>query len=405
MPLFQYDSFSRRGTKVSGTIDAPTLQAAKEMLQGQGLMPTDLKEVKPHQVSGSLLRRLFERRIDLKTKVQFTKQFAVLLRSGVPLLQAIDLLSEQIEGQFQRILIDVKDGLKAGESLAHTLNRYPHIFSNVYRQLVRAGEASGKLELILDRLVIYLERSEETKKRIQKAMNYPLMMLGFAGAVVVGMLTFLVPRITSTFTQMGKELPWPTKFLMNMSDLLLNHYPVLIALMVSVVGAFLYWKSTEAGKRSIDQTVLRLPLIGYFARTRAVVQFSKTLGMLLESGVNLSEALDIVCNIVDNSVLVGKLRQAREKIIKEGKIAQYLKDTGIFPSIASYMISTGEQAGKLAEMLLVVGDDYDVELTELADSLTEKINPIMMIVMGLIVTFLVLAIFMPLMQMGDIPGM
>ena len=180
---------------------------------------------------------------------------------------------------------------------------------------------------------------------------------------------------------------------------------MLFVLFIAIVVGFKYWKSTSAGRRKLDELILKLPMISYFSKTKAVVQFSKTLGMLLESGVNLAEALDIVCNIVTNTVLTGKLKAARDKIIKEGKIAAYLKETGMFPSIASYMISSGEESGKLAEMLLTVGEDYDRELTELADGLTEKINPIMMLVMGVIVTFIVLAIFMPIMQMGDMPGM
>ncbi len=404
MPLYKYNSFSRRGKKVTGTIDASTLQAAKELLRGQGLMPITLSEVSAGDV-GNIFTRLFEKKIDVKSKVLFTKQLGVLLRSGVPLLQGMELLAEQFEGKFKRVLIAIKDGLKEGQGLAQGMAKYPRVFSNVYIQLVRAGEATGKLESILENLTVYLEKAEETRKRVKKALSYPIMMLSFAVLVVMGMLMFVVPRITETFKQMGKELPGPTLLLMNMSDALLNHYIIILVVGISLIVGISYWKSTKGGRRKLDELFLKLPLISYFSKTKAVVQFTKTLGMLLESGVNLAEALDIVTKIVTNSVLTGKLEEAREKIIKQGKIAQYLKETGIFPPIASYMISTGEESGKLAEMLLSVGQDYDRELTELTDGLTAKINPIMMLVMGVIVTFIVLAIFMPIMQMGDIPDM
>ena len=403
MPLYHYDSFSRRGKRITGTIDAPSLQSAKEILQGQGLMPVKIGEVGVG-VKGFSVAGLFEKRVDVRTKIVFTKQLAVLLRSGVPLLQAFELLVEQFEKQFKQILINIKDGIKAGESLASQLARYPKVFSNVYVQLVKAGEASGKLHMILERLTEHLEKEELTRKRVKKAVSYPIFMLTFSGLVVVGLLVFLVPRITDMFIKMKKELPGPTLFLKNTSDFILENFTVLGIFLLVVLLFFAYWKSTEAGKYKLDELFLRFPLTSYFSKTKAVVQFCKTLGMLLESGVNLSEALDIVCNIVDNKVLVKKLRDARDKIIKEGKISKYLKETEIFPNIATYMISTGEESGKLADMLLTVGNDYDVSLTEITDSLVAKIGPVMTIVTGVIIAFIVISIFLPIVEMGDMPG-
>lgn len=403
MPLYQYDSFNKLGGKVAGTIDAASAQAAKEILQGQGLMPTKIVEVAAEK-TGFSRAALFEKKIDAKTVILFTKQLSVLLKSSVPLLQALELLIEQFEGRLRRVLINIKDGVKAGEPFAKELSKYPKIFSNVYVQLVRAGEATGKLDMILLRLTGYLERAEETRKSIKKAMTNPIMMLSLSGIVVIGLLTTMVPQMKSMFDKMGKELPTPTVILIAISDFFMNNMILLLA--AAIVGgiAFAYWRSTPKGKYRLDDLFLRLPFTSYFSRTKAIVQFSKTLGMLLESGVNLSEALDIVCNIVENKVLTQKLNEARDKIIKEGKIAKYLKETGIFPNIASYMISTGEQSGKLAEMLLTVGEDYDNELREMTESITSKITPIMTIVMGLIIGFIVISIFLPIISMGDLAG-
>ena len=235
-------------------------------------------------------------------------------------------------------------------------------------------------------------------------MSYPIMMLSFAVLVVVGLLTVLVPRLTGMFEQMGQKLPWPTQFLVNLSNALTQHFFLIMGSFIGGVVLFLYWKSSPAGKYKFDELLLRFPLTAYFTRTKAVVQFSKTLGMLIQSGVNLAEALDIVAKIVENSVLTKRLMEARDKIIKEGKIARYLKETGIFPNIASYMIRTGEESGKLGEMLLSVGRDYDSELMELTDGLTEKIAPVMTIVMGLIVGFIIVSIFLPIMNMSNIAG-
>lgn len=402
MPLYKYESYNRRGKKVTGTIDAASQQAAITLLRGQGLMPINVGETA--QEKASFWKSLFSKKIDIRTKVLFTKQLGVLLKSGVPLLQAIELLTEQFEGEFRRVLISIKDSVKAGESLAEQMGKYPRIFPNVYVQLVRAGEASGKLEVILNRLTSYLEKTEETQKKIKKAMAYPIAMISFALLVLVGVIYFLVPRLKDMFSQMGADLPAPTQILLDISDVFINNYLILLTVITSTTLALLYWQATPRGKYKIHATILKLPLLSYFAKTKAVVQFSKTLGMLIESGVNLAEALDIVCKIVDNEVLRKKLLEARDSIIKEGKIAKYLKKTGIFPAIASYMISTGEESGQLAQMLLTVGEDYEEELSEITESLTGKITPIMTVVMAVIITFIILAIFLPVMNMGESMG-
>ena len=404
MPFYTYKALNRQGRQVKGTIDAPSLADAKQRLRTRALMPIGLKLATGESLKTPFLGGLFERGVDTKDKIRFTNQLAVLLRSGVPLLHAIELLSEQFSGKLKRILVEIKDGLREGGSFADLLARYPRVFTSVYVQLVRAGEATGKLEAILTRLNDYLEKSEETKKRIKSALSYPIMLGGFSFAAIGFMLTFVVPKITSIFAQTGRELPGPTKVLIVLSDILVGHFNLVVFGILGAIVLFMYWKSTPAGKYALDTLKLNLPLASYFSKPKTVVEFTKTLGMLLDSGVNLSEALDIVCNIIDNKILVDTLKRAREKIIKEGNIATYLEQTGIFPPIASYMIRTGEQSGELAGMLLNVARDYEVELGDLTDSLVAKINPFMMLVMGGIVVFIIVAMFMPVLELGDIAG-
>lgn len=404
MPLYVYEALSKQGVKRAGNIDAPSVDVAKELLRAQSLFPVKVREASDNKQS-SFLVVLFEKKVDPKTVIVFTKQFAVLLRSGVPLLQSLELLVEQFDGAFRRVLVNVKDGIKSGKSLAVMLGNYPRIFSHVYVQLVMAGEATGKLDTILERLSGHLIKDQQTKERISKAMQNPIIMLVLAVLVIAGMLTFLVPKLEQMFSKFGKELPGPTQFLIDVSHFVTSHYLSLVAFCIIFFVTIKYLKSTPQGAYRIDALLLKLGPTAYFSRTKAVVQFSKTLGMLLDSGVNLAEALDIVTNIVENKVLTQQLRTARDNIIKEGKIAKYLTQTGIFPKIAAYMISTGEESGKLADMLLMVGDDYDHELTELIDGLVEKINPIMTVVMGLIVGFMVVSIFLPIVSMNDMAGM
>jgi len=403
MPLYKYKSFTRSGKQVIGSLDAPSPQSAKDMLQGQGLMPVDI-QLASAAGGGSFLAQLFAPKVDEKTILVFTKQLSVLLRSGVPLVDSLDMLTEQFDQPFHGILIAVKEGVKAGEPLAAQLAAHPSAFSNIYIQLVKAGEASGKLDVILARLLEYLERSSVTRKKIKKAMSKPIMMLSAVAVIVALMLGLVVPKMSEMFAKSGQELPLPTQILLLLSNFLTNYYLVLLGGIIGIAVGFSRWRASASGARMLDELVLKFPLFSYFAKTKAVVQFSQTLGMLMESGVNLSEALDIVSNIVENKVLTQRLLEARDNIIKEGKIARYLAATGLFPKMASYMISTGEESGKLAEMLLTVGRDYDVELAEITDSLTAKIDPIMTMIVGGIVLFIVAGIMMPMMKMGDIAG-
>jgi len=404
MALYIYQGFAQNGSKVTGTIDASSEGHARALLQKNGVLPTSIIASHKTQPSKGFLKTLFASKVTPKEKVIFTKQLAVLLRSSVPLLQAVELLIEQFTGELRTILISIKDGLKEGVSFADGLRRYPHVFENIYVQLVRAGEASGKLEMILDRLVNYLEGREEMRKRISGALRGPLIQLVLIFVVTLFLLTNVVPSLAGTFSSQGASLPQMTQLLMTMSDAIMGHYILLLILIGSLIGSFLYWKHTPKGSYKFDELKLKMPIVGFFSRTNAVVQFCATLGMLLEGGVLLSEALDIVCNIIDNQVLKKALLEAREKIIKQGKMAQYLKQTNVFPPIATYLISTGEETGELDTMLLTVAANYEKELIERADNLSALIDPIMMIIMAVVVGFIVIAIALPMLNMGQAFG-
>lgn len=403
MALYVYQALSKEGKKIKGGVEASSLSSAKEQVTRKGLFIVSISLAEEATLI-PWYKRLFEKKVSVKDKILFTKQLSVLLKSGVPLLQALELLMEQFQGKFRSIIVSLKDGIKEGQSLAEGLKKYPKVFDNIYIQLVRAGEATGKLELILERLTIYIERQQEIKKKVKSALRYPLIQMFVVALVVVFLLTVVVPQIAQTFQQQGGELPMPTKMVLATSNFMRGHYILILAIIVTIVLLFRYWKSTYKGAKTIDKIKLHLPLIKYFAKTSAVVQFSRTLGMLIESGVNLSEALDIVVNIIDNKVLADQLKEARDKIIKEGKIAQFLKQTNIFPLIAIYLINTGEQTGELGFMLQTVGENYEAELSELTDNLTAKIEPIMMAVMAVVVGFIVISIALPIVKMSSLAG-
>lgn len=401
MALYFYQAFNRDGKKVTGYLDAATYLQVRQQLSKQGLYPVKIDRAQPG-AQLSWWQRLFAKRISEKDIILFTKQLSVLLKSGVPLLQALELLTGYFEGRLQTILVSVKDNIKEGMPFAQALEAYPHVFSTIYVQLVRAGEATGKLESVLDYLATFLERQSELRKRITSALRMPLIQLSVAFVVVVLLLYKVVPSMAETFKQGGKPLPTPTQILVNISDFVVSNIIILLVVIALLVIGFLYWRRTESGKRILDRITLKLPIIGYFARMNAVIQFSRTLGLLLQSGVNLAESLDIVVNIIDNTVLADTLLKARDKIVKEGKITEYLKQTQIFPPIAIYLINTGEESGALDTMLLTVAQNYEEETTEYADGLTAKLGPLLMIVMALIVGFIILSIALPIAEMADL---
>ncbi len=402
MALYFYKALSKAGKLVSGTFDASSDAAVRTDLSSKGLYAVHV-ELHANRSSFTLfLSQLFQSNVSKKDVIFFTKQLAVLLKSGVPLMQTLELLAENFKGKLRSIIIALKDNIKEGKSLADGLENYPQVFSNIYVQLVRAGEASGKLEVILERLVDYLERRQEISGKISKALFMPAIQLTVMLLAVVAIMVLVVPQITGILVDSGKEIPSATKIIMYVSDLFVNHY---LALGIGL-GIFLitiaYILSTPWGKIKFDTLKLHIPMVSYFARTGAVVQFCSTLGMLEESGVSLSAALEIVDKIIDNAILQATLREAKEKIIKQGKITPFLKETNIFPSIAIYLIKTGEESGQLGTMLLTVANNYETDLSEFTDALTASIEPAITGVFGAIIFFILAAVMGPIMSMQSI---
>ncbi len=400
MALYFYRAFSREGKKVTGYLDASSTAAVKEQLTRQGFFPVAITPA-TEETKGKWWQKLFERPVSTKDKILFTRQLATLLEAGIPLVQALELLSDQFTGKMRSILITVKDDIKGGKSFADSIKKYPKVFSTIYVQLVRAGEAAGNLEVILNRLVSLMERQLELKKRVRSAMTMPIIQLVAAVVVVAFLIIKVVPGITEAFIKPGQELPFTTGLLLSISEFLAAYYLPFLIIVAAIIAGIMYWRTTNTGARVIDKIKLKLPIIGHFTQMNAIVQFCQTLGMLLESGVNLSESLDIVVKVIDNRILADALKTAKDKIVKQGKIAQYLKQTKIFPPIAIYMISTGEESGQLDKMLLNVAQTYEEDLKEYADRLTELIGPVMLIFMAVIVGFIVLSVVQPMMQMFE----
>ena len=400
MPLYRYIALDKSGKKISATLDANSKQHLKDVLRGQGLIMASC-ELAQSTHQPSLLEKFFKPKVNPKDVFLFSRQLSILINAKLPLLKSIELLTDQFEGTFKQLLIDIKDDLKGGLSFGASLEKHPNAFPIFYTQLVHAGELSGNLELVLERLTKYLERSLKSGEKISGAMIYPLILLVIALGVFIAALIYVIPAMGEMFQQMGGELPALTQILVDLSDFIMSYWLALIIGITTCSLSFTAWKNTKSGSFYFDKLLLKLPIISNYSKTKAVVQFSKTLGILLESNANLPESLTIVSNIIDNKVLVEALHTARENIIKEGKIAKYLSETKIFPPIAIYMIQTGEESGDLAKMLTIVGTDYEAELDAMVDGAIEMINPAMMIFLGFIVLWLMMAIILPSLNLGS----
>jgi len=401
MALYFYQALTKAGKKTSGYLDASSANTVKEQLVSKGMYPISIN-LAASAAQKNFFQRLFTRKVSTKDKILFTKQLAVLLKSGVPILQAFEILSGYFTGQLESILITVKDEIKEGQSLADALAKYPAVFDNIYVQLVRAGEASGKLDAILERLTEDIEKQEELKATIIDAIRGPMIQLVGVVLITMFLLIGVVPGLTDVFTAEDKELSWNTELLIKLSYAARTYYIFIAVAILVIITALRYFASTTTGARKIDEFKLKIPIIKEFTRLGAIVQFCRTLSMLLEAGVSLSVALDIVVKIVDNRVLADALYAARDKIVKQGKIAQYLQETKIFPPIAIYLINTGEQSGQLDTMLLTIAQNYEQDLNEYAKNLTATLGPIIMLFMAVVVGFVVISIAVPMMDMGDI---
>lgn len=400
MPLFRYQAFDQKGKIISGELEAENSGDLKDLVKKNGFYLCKIYPTNTESLFSKIIS-ILESSVTDKTKIQFTNQLSILLKAGVPLLDAMNLVALQFEGSFRRTLNKVIDDIKEGVSLADALEKYPKIFPSLYTQLVRAGEASGNLEMVLDRLTTFMERSEAIIGSVGKALQKPIFMGIVILLVFIGAVVFIIPSISGTLGQTGKGLPALTQAMLDLSDFFKNYYLAIAIFLSTAIFFFQRWKNSEKGRVSFDSFLLKLPKIGTLQKNKAVVQFSQTLGMLLEAGVNLPAALDIVNNVVDNSILSQALKVARGEIVKEGKIAKHLKNTNIFPPVSGYMIKTGEESGNLASMLIKVGKDSEVELIESVDTVIAAIDPVMTIVVAIVVLVLVLAMFLPIMEMSS----
>jgi general secretion pathway protein F len=406
MPVFEYTALDDRGKSTSGIIDAEGAQAARQKLRTSGIFPVSIKEtqeVEPKKGPGtfSLSSRLS--RIKPVEVAMMTRQLATLVGAGFPLVSALDALVPQTKSHgFKKILAQIKDLIVEGNSFARALSNYPGQFSPLFVNMVRAGETSGTLEIVLERLADITEKQQALKNRIQTALAYPIFMLVIGTAVLFILLIYIVPSITSIFADMNQVLPTPTRILILLSDFLKSYWWSVFILIAVGAVFFNRVKKTEKGRYWIDKTMLLWPGIGILVKKLAVARFARTLGSLLENGVSMLIALDIVKNIAGNKLISDSVETAAIEVGKGQGLGVALAGSGIFPQLSIQMIQVGEQSGQLETMLTKISDVFENEVEITIMRLTSYLEPVMILIMGSIVAFIVLSICLPIFEMNQL---
>lgn len=408
MPVYQYRGYKQDGGSAAGIVDAESPKVARLKLRKDGVFPTEMSEQgggsQTPTASHASTRPPAGGRSALGPGdiAMMTRQLATLLVAGLPLVDALGVLLEQTDKKsVKSILADIREEIRGGKSYSVALERYPREFSQIYVHMVRAGEASGALDQILFRLAEFLEKQLALKHKVTNAILYPALMLMVGVAVLFFLMTFVVPKITAVFANLKQTLPWPTVVLMTLSRWCADYWPVLVGGAAVLMWTVRRTVRTETGRILVDRLILKLPLIGDVARMVSISRLSSTLATMLASGVQLLEAMDVSRRVMNNRVLEHAVEEARQNIREGETIAEPLKRSGEFPSLVTHMIAVGERSGEMEEMLRRIGQIYDGEVDRVITRFTSLLEPVMILVMGVLVFFIVVAILLPIFEMGQ----
>ncbi len=405
MPAFTYKARTGAGLVMQGVIDADEQRHAVDKLRAQKMVVLEIAE---QQVTIlDKLQKMLKRKgkVTSRDLVLFSRQLSTLVTAGVPIVQSLGILESQAENPaFKEVLAAVKGDIEAGLSISDALKKHPDAFPVLYTSMVKAGELGGILDTILERLTGYLENSEALKGKVKSAMMYPAIVLTICGAVTVFLMIFVIPTFKNIFASFNADLPAPTQMLMDVSDAMKAHWYVFVA---GPIGAYFGVKkfySTPRGERLIDTYLLKAPVFGILLKKVAVARFTRTLGTLIKSGVPIMQALETVSQTAGNVIIADAVLTTRESIREGGHLSDPLKKSGIFPNMVTSMISVGEETGALDTMLSKIADFYDQEVDAAVKGLTSMIEPIVIVVMGVVIGTIVICMFLPMFSMGELAG-
>ncbi len=402
MPQFNYKAKAITGNISQGVIEAPDIRSAAERLRSKKLIVLEISEAKKKVALDSL----FKPKVKTKDLCIFSRQLATLVTSGIPIVQGLSILQEQLTNPtFKEIITKVKEDIEAGISIADAMKKHPSVFSELYVSMVHAGEVGGILDVILDRLSSYLESAEELKGKIKGAMTYPVVVAIIAVGAAAFMLTGVIPQFANIFKEIGVQLPLPTRIMLALSDFVQKN---ILYLILVPIGAFIGFKQAlnriPKFRLNFDAFKLKLPVFGDMIRKMSIAKFTRTFGTLVRSGVPIIQSLETVAKTSGNKVIEKAINEAKESIKEGERIADPLKKSNVFPPMVIQMISVGEETGSLDTMLIKISDFYDREVDEAVKALTSMIEPLIIVFMGGVIGSMVLALFLPMFELTSQMG-
>jgi len=406
MPVFEYKGLTRDGKSTKGIIDADNQRTARTKLKKDGIFVTDLVDKKKGTSAAAKKKGPSKTKsVPVKDLSLMTRQLATLIKANIPLVDALQAVSEQVENHtLQEILSEIRNSVNEGGQFHKALARYPNVFNNIFITMCEAGEMSGTLDTILIRLAEFTESQNELNAKVRGALTYPVIMLAFTIGLMFFLFIVVIPKMTAVFESMSVTMPWYTTMIIDASGFMVNYWYLIIAAFVICYLTFLNWKKTESGRSMWDRISLSMPLFGELNRMVAVSRFTRTLATLLTGGVPMLNAMQIVRNVVDNSVIASAIDDARSNISEGESIAGPLKKSGQFPPIVIHMVNIGEKTGELENMLLQISIAYDFQVNNKIQTLTGLMGPVVLVIMGGIVGMIVMAVMVPMFEMMNAIG-
>lgn len=400
MPLFEYKVRDRTGRLITGREESPSQRDLALSLREKGYFVAEIKPPKTGLNADVKLPAWLNLggKVTLRDVALFSRQFATVINAGLPVVQSLAILQRQANKEaFKTVLKGVREGVETGLPLSEALSKYPHIFNRLYVYLVRAGEASGNLDGILERVANYQEKQQALRGKLKSALAYPTVVLVISLGVTYFLLTGIVPQFASILEQLGGELPLITRILIAISDFLRFFWWLLLLLTVGGVAGLGYYYRTGSGRRVIDRLLLKLPVVGNLVQKTAIASFSNTFGLLLRSGVNILEALEITKGTAGNVIVEDVLEQAKRAVQRGEQISRPLAEhPSVFPPIVTSMIAIGEETGAVDAMLEKIAQFYEREVDEAVEAMTAALEPMMIVFLGGIVGFIVAGMFLPM---------
>jgi type IV pilus assembly protein PilC len=401
MTQYRFKGVDPAGRKVVGKIDAGSVLDVRMILRSQGIRPMKINKLGVFEADFMSMLTKGLVGVSLEVKVAFTRQLQVLISSGIPLIQALEVLTDQaVDANFRNILTVVKDKVAQGSYFWEALNGYNHVFPRLYIALVRAGETSGSLDQMLKRLTRYLEDADTMRKKVKSAMMYPVVVVTVGVAIIAGMLMFVIPKFEEILKTNNTELPAPTKFVIWLSHYLWNNFLIIAGCIGLVVYLTVRYIKSEEGRAFRDRLLFKAPLFGPILQKSAVARFARTLQTLLSSGINLLDAMDICRSTIDNAVLEDAVGRIRTDIEAGKTIGAVINKIQAFPKMAIQMIQVGESTGNLDKMLEKVADFYESDVDILVSGLTKLIEPFVLVFLGVAVGGIMIAMYLPIFKMA-----